>query len=66
MKKNSLKTIICSLLVSIGMNSALADDDIVCPASVKTGKALIVNATITNKNWALCEIQWVTKLQLSA
>jgi hypothetical protein len=50
MKKNSLKTIICSLLVSIGMNSALADDDIVCPASVKAGKALIVNATITNKN----------------
>jgi hypothetical protein len=50
MKKNSLKTIICSLLVSIGMNSTLADDDIVCPASVKAGKALIVNATITNKN----------------
>ncbi len=50
MKKNSLKTIICSLLVSIGMNSALADDDIKCPASVKAGKALIVNATINNKN----------------
>lgn len=50
MKKNSLKAIICSLLVSFGMNSAIADDDIVCPASVKAGKALIVNATITNKN----------------
>lgn len=50
MKKNSLKAIICSLLASVGMNQAIAKDSIECPASVKAGKPLIVNAIIKNEN----------------
>jgi hypothetical protein len=50
MKKNFLKTMFCSLLVSVVMKPAVAKDSIECPSSVKAGKPLIVNAIIKNEN----------------